>query len=56
MHARHDAQVRTVLDKGRFGVIVLGGAHDLSESVRRLGQNRCEYIRGTASRFKEFSE
>jgi hypothetical protein len=35
-------------------MIILGGSHDLSDNVRRLG--RCEYIRVTTRRFKEFSE
>lgn len=56
MKARHDAQVKAVMDKGGCGLVVLGGAHDLGESVRRLGQGRCEYIRVTTRRFKEFSE
>ena len=54
--ARHDAQVKAVLDKGGFGLIVLGGAHDLSDNVRRLGQERCEYIRVTTSQYKQFSQ
>ena len=54
--ARKDAQVKAVMDKGGFGLIVLGGAHDLSDSVRRLGQGRCEYIRVTTKRFKKISE
>ena len=29
------------------GLIVLGGSRDLSESVRRLGGGRCEFIRVT---------
>jgi len=48
--------VKAVMAKGGFGLIVLGGSHDLSDSVRRLGQGRCEYIRVTTRRFKEFSE
>jgi hypothetical protein len=54
--ARQDAQVKAVMNQGGFGLIVLGGAHDLSDSVLRLGQGRCEYIRVTTTRFKEFSE
>lgn len=54
--ARRNAQVKAIMDKGGFGLIVLGGAHDLSDSVRRLGQGRCEYIRFTTKRFREFSE
>jgi hypothetical protein len=53
--ARHDAQVRAVLDAGPMAIIVLGGAHDLSDSVRRLGGGRCEYIRVTTRRFQEFT-
>jgi hypothetical protein len=56
LKARRDAQVKAVLEKGAFGLIVLGGAHDLSENVRRFGQGRSEYIRVTTRRFKEFSE
>ena len=53
---RQDAQVKAVLEKGDFGLIVLGGAHDLSGSVRQLGQGRCEYVRVTTQRYREFSE
>ena len=56
LKARRDAQVARVLKKRFFGLIVLGGSHDLSDNVRRLGQGRCEYIRVTTRRFKEFSE
>jgi hypothetical protein len=41
---RREWHVRAVLDKGPCGLIVLGGAHDLSENVRRHSKN-CEYIR-----------
>ena len=54
--ARNDAQVKAVMDGGGFGLIVLGGAHDLSDSVRRLGHGRCEYVRVTTRRFREFGE
>lgn len=33
MMARHDAQVKAVLEKGLFRLIVLGGSHDLSDNV-----------------------
>jgi hypothetical protein len=56
LKARHDAQVRAVLANGGFGLIVLGGAHNLSESVRRLGHGRCEYIRVRTRRYTEFAE
>ena len=54
--AREDAQVKAVMAKGGFGLIMLGGSHDLSDSVRRHGQGSCEYIRVTTRRFKEFAE
>lgn len=34
--ARQDAHVKAVLDKRAFGLVVLGGSHDLSDNVRRL--------------------
>jgi hypothetical protein len=55
IEARHDAQVRAVMKDGPVAVIVLGGAHDLTGSIKRLGVN-CEYLRVTTKRFKEFAE
>jgi hypothetical protein len=43
IQARHDAQVREVMKAGPVAVIILGGAHDLSASVRRLAGENCEY-------------
>jgi hypothetical protein len=40
---RRDGHVRAVLDQGPCGLIVLGGAHDLSENVRRRSKT-CEYL------------
>ncbi len=55
---RHDAQVKAVLKAGTgtVAVIVLGGSHNLNDSLRRHGQGGSEYIRVTTRRFKEFSE
>lgn len=53
--AREDAQVKAVMATGGFGLIVLGGSHDLSDSVRRLGEGRCEYIRVTTVTYRQFS-
>ncbi len=53
--AREDAQVKAVLDNGPFGLVILGGSHDLSESVSRLSHGRCEYIQVTTNRFREFA-
>ena len=54
--ARNDAQVTAVMQKGGVGLIVLGGAHDLSDSVRRLGQGRWEYVRVTTRQFQKIAE
>ena len=35
--ARHDGQVKRALAAGPCAVLVLGGGHDLSASIRRLG-------------------
>jgi hypothetical protein len=56
LKAREGAQVKAVLSKGSLGLIVLGGAHDLSDAVRCPGQEHCEYIRVNTKRFQEFSE
>lgn len=56
LEARHDAQVKAVLKQGPVAFIVLGGAHDLTESIQRLGGENCEYLRLTTKRFREFGE
>jgi hypothetical protein len=38
LEARHDGQVKAVLEKRNFGLIVLGGSHDLTETVRRIAE------------------
>jgi hypothetical protein len=53
LEARHDAQVKA-LASGPCSVLVLGGGHDLSASVRRLG-GTAEYIRVTTGRYREFA-
>lgn len=53
VEARHDGQVRRALAAGPCAVLVLGGAHDLSASVRRLGGGSTEYIRVTPKRYAE---
>jgi hypothetical protein len=42
--AMQDAAVRNVLSRGRFGFVIFGAAHDLTESIKRLAPG-CEYIR-----------
>lgn len=55
IEARHDAQVTAALGHGAVAVIVLGGAHDLSASVKRFS-GRCEYLRVTTKRFRDVVE
>jgi hypothetical protein len=54
--ARRDGIVKVATARGPFALIVLGGSHDLSDSVRRLGGGRCEYIRLTTSRVRQFAD
>jgi hypothetical protein len=53
VEARHDGQVKRALASGPGSVFLLGGAHDLSASVRRLGGGTTEYVRVTTRRFKQ---
>jgi hypothetical protein len=52
LEARHDGQVKGELPRGPCSFIILGGEHDLSESVRRLGNGTVEYVRATTRRYK----
>jgi hypothetical protein len=51
--AREDAQVKAALARGLCSFIILGGKHDVSTSVRRLGNGTTEYIRVTPLRYKD---
>ena len=51
---REDAQVKAAINAGPFALIVLGGAHDLSDSIRRVAGADCEYVRVTTKAYKEF--
>lgn len=55
VEARHDGQVRNLHARGPFALIVLGGSHDLSESVRRLSHGKCEYIRVTTKKYLDLT-
>jgi hypothetical protein len=55
LEARHDAQLRELTKAGPVCVIVLGGAHDLTGSIRRAG-NGWEYLRVTTKGFREAGE
>jgi hypothetical protein len=54
--ARNDAQVRRALAGNPVTVIVLGGDHDLSAAVRRLGNGAAEYIRVTPRSYVEAAD
>jgi hypothetical protein len=55
LRAREDAMVRTILESDKpVAVVVLGGAHDLTYSVRHLGKEEFEYIRVGSRRYQEF--
>ncbi len=45
--------MKNLLKDGTFGLMILGGDHDLSENVRRLGGGRCEYVRVTMGRYRD---
>lgn len=51
--AREDAQVQAALKSGSLSFLILGGDHDLSDSVRRLGGGTTEYLRITTSQYIE---
>jgi hypothetical protein len=53
LEARHDGQVKAALKSGAVSFIILGGDHDLSASVRRLGGGTTEYVRVTTRRYQE---
>lgn len=49
-----DQQIRTVLDHGNFGLIVVDD-HDLTENVSRISGGKCEYIRVQTKWWNEVS-
>jgi hypothetical protein len=48
LSARHNGQVQAALQDGAFALGILGGAHDLTDSVRRYADGLCEYVRVTS--------
>jgi len=54
--ARRDAIVKNVLKSGSFGLMILGGDHDLTENVMRVGEGKCEYLRVTLKRYNQVEE
>jgi hypothetical protein len=55
VRAREVAQVRAALAAGPCALIVLGGAHNLTDSVRRLGKGTCDYLRIVTRAYQEFA-
>jgi hypothetical protein len=47
LSAQHDGQVQAALKDGPFALVLLGEAHDLSQSVRQHSGS-CEYVRVTS--------
>jgi hypothetical protein len=47
--------LRQALAKDHAAVIVLGGTHDLTDNVRGIVGEGCEYIRVTSHAFREYS-
>jgi len=47
IEARQDAQVRAMIEGGRFALVILGGAHDLADNVAKLAGRDGEYVRVT---------
>ena len=56
VEARHDAQVQLAMKEGPVAVIVLGGSHDLTGSIQRLGGGNCEYLRVTTKSYREIGK
>ena len=50
IEARQDAQVRTLLKAGTFAFVILGGAHDLQDNIKRLSAG-CEYLTVTTGTY-----
>jgi hypothetical protein len=53
--ARQDEIVRAATGEP-FPLVFLGGAHDPSERVRRVGGGACEYLRVTTKRARGFAD
>jgi len=54
--AREDAQLRILLNGDPLSVVVLGGAHDLSDNMRRMPDAKAEYIRVEYQAWKQITE
>jgi hypothetical protein len=54
-HERDDNIVATALAGRRVTVLILGGGHDLSRSIRKLGGGTAEYVRVTTEAVARFT-
>jgi hypothetical protein len=45
--------VRAALARSPFALVILGGGHDLTDSVRRVVGAECEYVRVTVGSYPE---
>ena len=45
--------VRAALARGPFALVVLGGGHDLTQSVRRVAGADCKYLRVIVASYQE---
>ena len=55
IEAREDAMVKKMLDGGPFAFVVLGGGHDLSDNIERLGGGSCEYLTVETKMYSQLS-
>lgn len=53
IEARQDAQVRLLLEGDPVTIVILGGAHDLSDNLERLAGDSAEYIRVELNAWKQ---
>jgi hypothetical protein len=53
--ARRDGMVERALAKDHAAVIVLGASHDLTDNLRGVVGEGCEYIRVTGQAVREYS-
>lgn len=50
--ARQDAIVKNALNSGPLCLMILDGEQDLTDSIKRIGGGKCEYIRVTTKRYQ----
>lgn len=55
IEARQDALLRKLIENDAFVLVILGGAHDLSDNVARLSDGACDYVRVTTRSVRCFA-